>query len=612
MNRLAVFQKQSWLMRTADAVALIGLAVYLVQAVVFAHTTVSNLDEGAYLLKGLLFATGEYHPFEPGISTNKAPLSFLIPGYVQLLFGPGLRTGRYLAVFFGALAVVGTWVAARRIGGKWLAAGAVWVFALSPTIIKIYSGGATQSTVACLLAWSLALSLGEERPLWQLMLSGFLAGLMMLVRENMMPVLPLLAVYALWQHGWKSVGLLISGLAVVAAVHIIYWPEILRLWYWVPFIQLPKSAVYSGGGSIIWRPEIHLDSRLIALFQAVRFHFVAVVGAIISIFLLPKLKDWKSRADFRMSVFLFLLFWGLLYMHAMASVARDYCVYCFTPYIAFFNIAGILLLVVSVKSWNWRPSAAVQILLIVGLLVIFAGMGFSAFADVGGWLLRLPAPRMRDLRILPGFVTWWDILSNRFHVNYNNAMRYVSTAFGFSVGAFIMLIGYIIWRRARANASVKFGAFFASTVLILELVTSPILHGSTGAVDCHLDVIAANEQIGDHLKGIIPQGSLVYWNGGLSAAPFLYLPGVKIFPPQINNGYSFISNGDTAELYKFGFWNEEMDAEWKATADFFIIEDKRYNDWKGFLSPEKFDEFARSPVGTSCLEESSLRIFRRK
>jgi hypothetical protein len=55
-----------------------------------------------------------------------------------------------------------------------------------------------------------------------------------------------------------------------------------------------------------------------------------------------------------------------------------------------------------------------------------------------------------------------------------------------------------------------------------------------------------------------------------------------------------------------------MDAEWKATADFFIIEDKRYNDWKGFLSPEKFDEFARSPVGTSCLEESSLRIFRRK
>jgi hypothetical protein len=55
-----------------------------------------------------------------------------------------------------------------------------------------------------------------------------------------------------------------------------------------------------------------------------------------------------------------------------------------------------------------------------------------------------------------------------------------------------------------------------------------------------------------------------------------------------------------------------MDAEWRATADFLIIEDKRYSDWKEFLDPAQFDEFARSPVGTSCLEESSLRIFRRK
>jgi len=44
----------------------------------FAHATISNLDEGAYLLKGLLFAGGEYRPFDPGIWTNKAPLAFLI------------------------------------------------------------------------------------------------------------------------------------------------------------------------------------------------------------------------------------------------------------------------------------------------------------------------------------------------------------------------------------------------------------------------------------------------------------------------------------------------------------------------------------------------------
>jgi len=612
MNRFSIFQKRDYPTWTADAVALMGLIVYFVQAVIFAHTTVSNLDEGAYLLKGFLFATGKYHPFDPGISTNKAPFAFLIPGYVQLLFGAGLRTGRYLAVFFGVMAVLGTWVAARRIGGKWLAAGAVWVLAFSPMIIKFYSGGATQSTIACLLAWSLALSLGEKRPLWQLILSGFLAGLMMLVRQNMMPFLPLLVLYAFWQHGWKSMGLLISGLTVVVVVHVIYWPEILQLWYWVPFIQLPGQTRYSGGGDAIWTPTFLFHSRLLAVFQAFRFHFIALVGSIVSLLLLPKLSGWKSREDLRVGVFLFLLFWGLLYMHAMASIGANYCVFCFTPYIAFFNIAGILFLVVSVKSWNWRPSIGAQILLIVGLLVVFAGVGFSAFEDIGTQLLKLPAPRMRDLQILPGFVTWWEILSNKFHVNYNNAMRYASMVFGFSVGVLTLLISYIIWRRTWRDSSVKFAMFFASIVLMLELVISPILHGSAGARDCTSDVILANEQIGEHLQGIIPKGSVVYWAGGLSAAPLLYLPGVEIFPAQMNGAYSFVSNGNTAELSRFGFWNEELDAEWKASADFFIIEDRRYGDWKDFLSPDQFDEFARSPVGTSCLEDSTLRIFRRK
>jgi hypothetical protein len=611
MKRFSIYQKQNWLMWTADAVALIGLVVYFVQAIFFAHTTISNLDEGAYLLKGLLFASGKYHPFDPGISTNKAPFAFLIPGYVQLLFGAGLRTGRYLAVFFGVMAVLGTWVAARRIGGKWLAAGAVWVFASSPMIIKIYSGGSTQSTIACMLAWALVLSLGEKRSLWQLMISGFLAGLMMLVRQNMMPVLPLLALYAFWQHGWKAMGLLLSGLTVVVAVHIVYWPDILQLWTWVPFIQLPPQAVYSGGGTAIWSPDITLSSRLLSVFQAFRFHFVALVGSITSLLLWPKLSAWKSRTDFRMGLFLLLLFWGLLYMHAMAAIALDYCVFCFTPYIAFFSVAGILLLVVSVKSWNWHPPIAVQILLTAILLVIFTGMGFSAFEDIGTPLLNLPAPRISDLRILPGFVTWWDILSNKFHLNNNLAMKYASTFFGIVVGSLITLTGYMVWRRMWRD-KVKFGSFFAPVILVAGLILSPFLHGSAGAKDCTSDIILDNEKIGTYLRGIIPQGSVVYWDGGLSAAPFLYLPEVKMFPPQINDGYSFYSNGNTAELFRFGFWNEEMDTEWKSTANFFIIEDNRYDNWKGYFTPDQFDEFARSPVGTSCLEKSQLRIFRRK
>jgi hypothetical protein len=314
-----------------------------------------------------------------------------------------------------------------------------------------------------------------------------------------------------------------------------------------------------------------------------------------------------------MVVFLHVLFWGLLYMHATASIGMEYCVYCLTPYTAFFNVAGILLLVASIKSWNRNPSLPIQLILIFFILVLFTGMGFSAFEDIGNSLLNLPAPRMRDMRILPGFVTWSEILSNKFNFSHNIAMRYASATFGFLAGVFMLGVSWLVSNLVQRNARLNFTFLFVSIAFVSVIVFSPLLHGNAGKKDCTSDVILANEQIGGYLKNIIPPGSLVYWDGGLSMAPILYLPEVNIFPPQINNGYSFISKGDTAELFKFGFWNEEMNAEWKATADFFIIEDRRYNSgWKNFLTSDQFDEFPRSPVGTSCLEGSNLRVFRRK
>ena len=66
---------------------LAGLAgiVYLVQSVSLAFTQWSVIDEGNYIYKGWLFATGQYVPFQDyGPWTNHMPLSFLIFGYSTL------------------------------------------------------------------------------------------------------------------------------------------------------------------------------------------------------------------------------------------------------------------------------------------------------------------------------------------------------------------------------------------------------------------------------------------------------------------------------------------------------------------------------------------------
>ena len=143
----------------AEAVAFLGGILYLFQAIKFATVQVSILDEGAYLYKGYLFATGQTTPFQDyGAWGNHMPFSFLIPGYVQTIFGPGLRTGRYFSITLALIMLLGLWIVSRRLGGRWWAMSAIWVVALTPMYSRIYSSAYSQILIACLLIWILAVS----------------------------------------------------------------------------------------------------------------------------------------------------------------------------------------------------------------------------------------------------------------------------------------------------------------------------------------------------------------------------------------------------------------------------------------------------------------------
>lgn len=598
--------------RMAGITALFGVLIFWVQAVNYAHTTIPNLDEGGYLVKGWLFATGEYHPFDPGISTNKAPLAFLIPGYVQLIFGPGLRTGRYLAVFFGLMTVLGLWVSARRLSNNpWLAAGAVWVLALNSPVIKIYGMAVTQSTTAFMLAWSLAFVLGERRKVWELIAGGILAGAMMMLRQNMVPVLPLLTVYAVWQHGWRGFWFGLSGIVFSGYFFYAYWPMITGLWDFIPLLQIPAEAVYQGGGMSVWNPEISFANRVLSFFQAIRLHFVAFFGSLMVIFLWQVREKWKADVCFWAALTLLLLFWGLMVMHTIAATGLDYCVFCLNNYVAFFNVAGILLVIISASSWNLYPPRISQAFVVFLSLVIIPGIIFSAFEDLGNFAISLPLLRFRDGQLLPSLTTLGDVFIYGLGLDLNLSKRLSTLLLGVLVACMLLVAIYWSWKKVW-HTTLSFGSFMVAVLLVLGSLMGPVLGGAYATSDCEMDVLAADAANGVYLRSIIPFGSSVYWDGGLSAVPLLQLSGVTIYPAQINGGYSFLSQGDTQELHKFGFWNEEMRDKWMQKSDFIIIEEQRYENWQAFLTPTEFDEFARSPEGTSCQDGTRLRIFKRK
>ena len=625
-RRIKLFSSKAGI---ALALALAGAALYLAFSIHFAITQRSTIDEGLYLYKGYLFAKGIYHPFqEYGPRTEYSPLSYLIPGYIQLWFGPGLLTGRFFAVIIGVLALWGFWAVARKMAGTWWAAAGVWVVVLNPAIIRFYSFGISQGLVTCLLMWSLVLVLGKDRRAWQISLSAALAGLILLSRQNMAPVLPFLLIYIFWQFGRKQglIATLVSFMVVIVG-NAIFWPGILMAWApWLPASLTPFLNAWRQPGGITPILNYNADAvtLLYSLLEGIRFHFVSVVGAIIGLALWPARKAWRSETQFRFSVFLAVLFFVLLGLHIWAGLGLSGINYgnAFTvnPYLAFFTYVG-LLLTIAVFSNLPRPlSAARQIVLCVLIILISTSVGYGGFIVTSDFLMHLPIPRIRSFfttgKILPG-VPIWDFLNTSFGVSYNTSHWMIPLLSGLLCGCLVLLMSFAAWsflRRRRLLQVLSFGTIAAVVFLAAGISLSPTIALSGGFTqwECSMNVIRTYQQTGQFLAENISPSDVVYWDGMNAVALLLYVPTPHIFPQQLDNEWNFFQGGDNNSLARLGFWNDELAKLWRDKANVFIIQQVNYPAWQSYLNGSKFIELQPQKVPVNCEPDTYLRIFIRK
>jgi hypothetical protein len=614
----------------AHVLAAAGAGVYLAQSIAYAITQKSMLDEGFYLYKGLLFASGVYRPFQDyGPWTHKAPLAYLIPGYVQAWFGPGLLTGRVFAVFVSLLGLLGLWLLARRLGGSGWAAAAVWAMALNPAILKYYAVASVEGLVACLLIWSLYLALGEGRPAWQLVLSGVLAAALGMTRQNMMPILLLLLLYIGWQHGWRRAGwAAVAGLGVLLIVHLLYWPGILRMWAaalppaLTPFLDPWRPP---RGLSAAWVIQPEFLQQVASLFSGFRFHFTALTGGLLALLFWPPRHAWASESQRRTAVFLAVLFVVLTALHLWlgigSSESNNYNVWGFKSYLAFFVPIGLLVVIVLVPTWRRSYPAWRQALAILLILLLATGIGYSSYETFAFYLTDLPVPRVKDFfqtwHFLPGTVPFYVFVANKFGIEYPLEAWFDPTLSGALIGLLVVVAALTIWlaRRRKAATSYSFGVTALGVFLLTGTLLAPtrLLGGDYREYDCGMDVIAAYETTGPYLASLLPPDSLVYWEGGNAEAILLYLPGIRIFPPQLDANWSFWHGGDDDALARYGYWNDSLMRQWRQAADVFLIQQNLLTpEWQEFLSASRYEELPSNQVPLGCAPDTYLRIFRRK
>jgi hypothetical protein len=598
---------------------LAGFTVYILQAIDIARTKTSFLDEGLYVYKGWLFATGQYVPFQDyGPWTNHAILSFLIPGYIQKWFGPGLDVARYFMIFLGILSLLGLWVFARRWGGRWWAAGAVWMMALNPAEVKVYTLALSEGLIAVMLIWMLVLTVGVKRPLWQILLGSALAGLMIITRENMLFVLPLLFLYLLWQYGWKvSFLALASGLFVVAIGTLWYWPEVLKLWAKV----LPSSPVTPDLSE--WQPPAEVYGQSVRPMETAnyyrvflyfwltfRLHFVALVSAVVVWLLWPLPKGFHITGRMRAAIFLSVLLLVLMAAHMQASLFGEFCVSCILLYVGYFDFIGFLLLVVAYRFLVRDLSAFRRTLVLVVGAIIIISIGFTTHEDVSSAFARTMIERLDRVYL-------WNALLNVTGLPHLLLFR----------ATFVLLVSFLVvalfafgllWtRRFYPDRRIwlrRVGLIGLNTLLILGLILSPTkaLGKGNDFFDCgDFNVLASYERAGEYLRSVIPPGSQVYWDGRMDSI-FLYLPDVKVYPPQLNHSHSYFVGGDADGLLRAGLWNDVLAKQWLGEADYILIEAGLKQDWvMEILESDKYIELKSAPRTERCRWQSVILVYQR-
>jgi hypothetical protein len=411
----------------------------------------------------------------------------------------------------------------------------------------------------------------------------------------------------------------------ILIIHLIYWPHILELWaIWLPTRLTPFLDPYRFPRvDFVAANSMGFSGRLLAFLQGIRFHYFTMVGFCLCLFSWPARHAWKSRNDQRMAWFLAALFLALTFLHAYATfILTDpavNCTFCFTPYLAFFDVIVFLLMVVSIPSWNLKISPAKAVVIVIFILLLSAGLGYASFDRLGPAVLAFKFPaitRGLDPRQWTPFITLWDIFANKYNLDYWNSRAPVAAVTGLVIGMFVIGFGKLFFSRIRNSSRMKgtsFGVFILVGVLLAGILLSPLMGGTYRDKGiCKADIPKTFQQIGSTIQAALPANSQVYW-GASSAVPLLYTTGLQIHPPQVYSISYFRPDGDPNQLFKHGFWNPDLAATWLAQADAIVAESTWTSraDFPASLDLSHYEEL-HTTATNPCDPASILIIYRKK
>jgi hypothetical protein len=338
-------------------------------------------------------------------------------------------------------------------------------------------------------------------------------------------------------------------------------------------------------------------------------------GFFSALILFPKRANWKSVHRFKTAVFLGATFFLLFLMHTLASLPVDYCVHCFSGYQMFYSVTGLFFLLVVFSNGSLEISRPQLILLFICVLCFATLIGLNYYQLWSDWLLRnLQIPRVN--RILSNgkltFLSLGDVFTHTLNLSIQLQKRLAAALGGLLAGGIVLGLIWILQRYFVPSRGTY--ALVNSTLVGCLLVGSVLpfsVHWASRNRECATRFLTYYEEAGRTLADLIPPGSQLYWRGsGRQLAFMLYVDHVKIFPPQIHAGAGY-ADGETQRLYRLGFFNKELDEQWRQSADILMVWDTYFTeDVREFFEQPGYEQVPFD-MGDLSQCEDALYVFRK-
>lgn len=332
---------------------LISLVFYILNGFFYIFYANTTFDEGNYLYKSYLYATGAEIPYSSGATWSEyMPGSYYLFGFSQVFFGKNFYAARLVSFIFGFLAVILSFRMTKKIAGFIEAVIVVSLLVINSTLVQSFSLVAPYSFTSFFLLFALYLLTVNINVKLRIFLSIFFMFVCVFARSSMLPnyVVFILILMVIFRK--LLIPVIFSSVVVPIVVLAPFLPGVLKIFINFPIIN--GLALYLGYPDFYYSKfsgEINISKVVISFLEFFKYYqvwFIPLLSIITVIFLSKiNLKKYYRNLFLKNNyVFLIIIILFIFNIFAHFAGAYGHCPRCVIPYFNYFSILGAIVIAV--------------------------------------------------------------------------------------------------------------------------------------------------------------------------------------------------------------------------------------------------------------------------